>query len=364
VTGVFAGGATPATAAELLGNHARAVTADGKRLTGLGKLPDNAVVVIDGRSMTARDVRAELHALALRTLHAPKTFIGAGTTSRHERSAQIAGQSFGRDNVAGNNVVSNNVVATSAPAQFAGSQGAFARPDPNFCETHAPIIQHVKGSVTPGGYVVIEGLCFGPRGYASLDGSFSDGQLPLTVQSWGDTSITAAIPQVSGVYDQTAALQIIAIRKPSNRVNVQFTATRDIEPLPAHFISNVSCSQGNVQTNLPGDNATSTCDNAGASHWQEDTGTDRWQAQVPQGWVLTSLALSTGLGSIIGTEGFDAAPPAAEQWSVSWQSGVAGTAFQDTIVWGIFISTTTVNLTAASYSMQLYASGPIGTMPQ
>ena len=115
--------------------------------------------------------------------------------------------------------------------------------------------------------------------------------------------------------------------------------------------------------NVAGDNAWSSCDAAAGLHYQEDTGTDTWQAQLPKEWVLTSLELSTASGTILGTAGFNDAPPDAESWSVSWQSGVIGTTFQDSIVWGIFISSQTVDITEASYAMTLYASGPAGTMP-
>jgi hypothetical protein len=329
--------------AAIRGVHTGAFTADGKRLTTFGTLPDTAAVIVDGRHTTAGALRAQLRKLALGKLGAPKTYIGRAKATRRETS--VALQS-----------VFANVAGTTPLGE---SRGPMVRPDPDYCEKHRPSIVHAKGAITPGGYVVVEGLCLGTGGIIRLAGTFTGGWLDLTAQNWDATSITAAIPAVSGVYDQTVQLEVIAGRQSANMPNLHFTATREILPLPAHFITTVSCSPGNVA----GDNAWSSCEGAAGLHFQEDTGTDTWQAQLPKDWVLTSLELSTASGTILGTAGFNDAPPDAETWSVSWQSGIIATTYQDSIVWGIFISTQTVNLTEASYVMTLYASGPAGTMP-
>jgi hypothetical protein len=73
--------------------------------------------------------------------------------------------------------------------------------------------------------------------------------------------------------------------------------------------------------------------------------------------------VSTGAGSILGTQGFNNQPPSAESWSVSWQSGTVGTTTEDSTNWGFFITSDTVDITDASYAMTLYAIGPAGTMP-
>jgi len=336
-------GAGAVANAAITGVHTGAFTADGKKLTAFGSMPDTAAVIVDGRHTTAGALRAQLRKLAFADLGTPKTYIGRGKASR-----------LGT-NVAVQSVVAN--VAGTTPVN--DPRGPMVRPDPDYCEKRRPSVAHAKGSITPGGYVVVEGLCLGTSGIIRLAGTFSGGWLDLGVQNWDATSITAAIPAVSGVYDQTVQLQVIAGRQSANMLDLQFTATREIAPLPAHFITNVSCGPGNVA----GDNAWSSCDAAAGLHYQEDTGTDTWQAQLPKEWVLTSLELSTASGTILGTAGFNDAPPDAESWSVSWQSGVIGTTFQDSIVCGIFISSQTVDITEASYAMTLYASGPAGTMP-
>src|ERR1700722_11956375 len=240
-----AGGASAA----IRGVHTGAFTVDGKKLTAFGKLPDTAAVIVDGRRTTAGALRAQLRKLALGNLRAPKTYIGRAKAPRRETSVALPSVFA---NVAGTTPVSD-------------PRGPMVRPDPEYCEKHRPSLAHAKGTITPVGYVVVEGLCLGSSGIIRLAGTFSGGWLDLTVQNWNATSITAAIPAVSGVYDQTVQLQVIAGRQSANMLDLQFTATREIVPLPAHFITTVSCSPGNVA----GDNAWSSCEGAAGLHFQE-----------------------------------------------------------------------------------------------
>ena len=326
-----------ASAALDVTSHARSgpLLADGKRLTGLGRLPAATVVIVNGHPTTAGALRIRLRSAALAHLGPQKTYLeGKLPLAFHDDVGSLPGET----------------AATRPPSSR-------VTPDPTFCTNHAPVVSHASGSVTPGGYLVVEGLCLGSQGTIRLAGTFPGPWLDLAVQHWDDGSITASLPSVSGVYDQTVRVEIITGRRVSNLVPVAFTAAREIVQLPAHFITNVACSQGVNQ----GDNATTSCEAAAALHWQEDTGTDDWQAVLPQGWVLTSLGLSTGFGSILGTEGFDRPSPSVETWTVSWQSGIAGTENEDT--GPFFLSFNTVDLTCASYAMTLYAQGPVGTMP-
>ena len=209
------------TGADIKDVRAGALTADGNHLTGLGRLPDGTVVVVNGRSTTAGVLRAQLRAAALQHLGPRKDFIGSGSSQKTTAAPHLTDQSV---------TVALAVVPTTGPR----SPSTRVTPDPNYCEKNAPAIEHVKGSVTPGGYIVAEGLCLGASGSIKLIGAFPGGSLPLTVQSWASNSVTAAVPQVSGVYDQGVALQILAEpRKLSNEVNLQFTATRVIAALPS-----------------------------------------------------------------------------------------------------------------------------------
>ena len=83
----------------------------------------------------------------------------------------------------------------------------------------------------------------GVQGQLLLKGNFPGGSLDLKATPSTDNQMWGHIPLVTGVLDQTAALQLVtATQVASNTIPVSFKATRDIIPVPASAVG-VNCSQ-------------------------------------------------------------------------------------------------------------------------
>jgi hypothetical protein len=83
--------------------------------------------------------------------------------------------------------------------------------------------------ITPGGAVIVGGEGFGPQpNQFRLVGNFPGGAVALTVDTWSDTGVSGFVPQVTGVRDQPAGLQVInSGGRASALWPVSFTAARE-----------------------------------------------------------------------------------------------------------------------------------------
>jgi hypothetical protein len=72
--------------------------------------------------------------------------------------------------------------------------------------TIAPQIFKAKGKLTSGGYLVLEGACFGNNGTVELGGFPKAPQ--VTNEAWTPTAITVQLPTITGVPDLTMHIQV------------------------------------------------------------------------------------------------------------------------------------------------------------
>jgi hypothetical protein len=106
--------------------------------------------------------------------------------------------------------------------------------------TIPPQIFKAKGKLTSGGYLVIEGACFGNKGSVEISG-FPNGNLKVTNEAWTPTAITVQLPTVSGVPNLTMHVQVKRILT-SKVFNAKFiAATGDPVDLPVTDMTNNEC---------------------------------------------------------------------------------------------------------------------------
>jgi hypothetical protein len=150
--------------------------------------------------------------------------------------------------------------------------------------TIAPQIFKAKGKLTSGGYLVLEGACFGNNGTVEL-GGFPNGDPHATNEAWTPTAITVQLPNISGVPDLTMHIQVK--RTLASKVfDAKYTAaTGDPVDLPAIDIKNNECASagicifGNPSLGIHADSTNTT-------------GADVWTLKVPDHWHLHAIKLT------------------------------------------------------------------------
>ena len=336
-----------------------AATVGGTRLTTLRNVSATSIIVVGGKPIALRDLQAKIRTITLANL---------GPPLMQTRDGEIKGVfgSLGKSAFKGSSSLTKLAgTQTSVAEQGRSKITTFAAPvesidDPTYCNSHAPYVTSVKGNVTPGGYVVVQGGCFAKSGKVALLGKFDGGALVLQTQNWDSGSITAAIPTVTGVYDQKVPLQITTAANAQNVSSVSvldFVATRESLPLPGHFITATTCDQKYIQAQC--------VDGTGFRLELSNPfgGTDAWHVQAPTGWVLTSLGYSGAIGSVQYDGGFDQGGPNDASWSMTWKTGLARQEKQTETILGVTVSSDTYDFYGSTYGMTVYAVGPAGTMP-
>jgi len=327
------------------------MTETGARISALRNLSDSSIIIVGGRKTTLSAFRDEVRATNLAHLGPPQTFTRGGGVGVDD------GSPFGR----GRRSLSEKAVSlesswSRSSAGVLAEKNSSMLPDPDYCKKNPPYVDHVKGKIIPGGYVVVEGGCFGTEGLIRLAGRFDHGFLPLQRQHWDDDSITAAIPQVTGVFDQQVKLQVVRGNVAPNDVGLNFVATRERIPLPAHFITAVQCDQRPAAAHCV--NGTGFRMEMG-SNWG---GTDIWEAHAPPGWDLESLEWRPGVGTLDYGGGFEKGSSEYARWPMVWKAGVERSVTTTNITLGVFVSRSTDYFYGSTYGMTVYANGPAGTM--
>jgi hypothetical protein len=147
-----------------------------------------------------------------------------------------------------------------------------------------PTITKAKGKLTSGGYLVIEGTCFGNSGQVVLSG-FPNGDPQTIVQAWTPTAITVGLPSISGVPDLTMHVKVVSGSQSSQTFDANYVAPLgDPITLPGKYIVNNVCAPDGV------------CPALGIPvglHWDytPQNGTDVWTMKIPDHFQLQSIHL-------------------------------------------------------------------------
>ena len=130
--------------------------------------------------------------------------------------------------------------------QRIGSQTTLAGQDRKPCSQTSPFINVVKGSLTPGGQLAVEGLCMGSGGQLQIFGTFPGGAISLPVLVWSESGVAAAVPSdISGVTDQSVKVQLTrSDGRQSNERSALFRAKHQEIIVPATLIIPQACAVG------------------------------------------------------------------------------------------------------------------------
>jgi len=200
-------------------------------------------------------------------------------------------------------------------------------------------------SIRPGGGVIIQGTDFENQpGELHLVGDFPDGHLTLTGLQWGNTFAAGVIPNVFGVTDQQAYLQIVTRRgQESNFVPASFVAARDIRVLPHSALTVLNCGSGELFSScgVAGSNHTVDGYHASGPGLNSGEGRDVLVCQLKNGWTFDHYEWKYQNGILGGP--FGAAPDPAGSGninlSIAWFYDVFG---------------------SAEYSLDVVITGPLG----
>lgn len=157
--------------------------------------------------------------------------------------------------------------------------------------TTTPTITTVVGTVTPGGFLSIEGQGFGnSQGKVKMFGEFPGGYVQLLNDSlgWKDYTIIASIPSIAGVKEQTVKIQVeTADHKVSNEWLATFKPSLAFIYLPATALKNTFCDQQSDDNSCPtagiGHSFYCVHQNCGSTNI---SGIDNWSTQLKNGWVI------------------------------------------------------------------------------
>lgn len=198
-----------------------------------------------------------------------------------------------------------------------------------------PLITEVRGTVTPGGRIVVIGSGFGTKpGKLYISGIFGGTVWrELEDLSWQDNLVEATVPEITGVPDRSATLQLVRGDRylMSNQMSVSFTAAREIMTLPMDAVQVVSCSNADWRNtcNVPIARYESfgpLSIEGGHSGWFFGArGSDAYSVALKNGWVFDHMwkGVTGFLGSASDPKGF-APGTASAALVVEWEYGFMG----------------------------------------
>jgi hypothetical protein len=149
----------------------------------------------------------------------------------------------------------------------------------------SPTITQAKGKLTSGGYLALEGSCFGTSGNVVLSG-FPNGDPKPTTEVWTPTAITVQLPTISGVPDLTMHVKVTTGTLSSKTIDANYVAALgNPVALPNKYVVNNVCTLYGACSSAPHAPI--------GTHWDysAQTGTDVWTLNVPEHFHLQAINL-------------------------------------------------------------------------
>ena len=224
------------------------------------------------------------------------------------------------------------------------------------------------GQIKPGSAVILLGSGFGAlEGEVRMYGTFPNGFIKLSVDSWGNGGIGVFIPQVTGVLDQQITLKVVTKAGAySNYRTASFTATRELRKVKLGEFATRQCrdaalSFDSCKTVGEGSCSSSVCGEHMVPQFPSVAeSTDRFATTLKNGWTYDSHKFS----------GATAFTPAPQEWlnpivlAEAYAMGndkptlkvlSTGTSPSFEIPW------TVPSLWTDRYNLTLFVTGPAGT---
>jgi hypothetical protein len=378
-------GAAASTAAHAAPAASAKSTGSGENpLARLLRQPDTASATIRGKSVTAGQVRQAIQAYAAR--HGKPHVRAAARSSTATGLSESALQAQNRSLLS---AFQQESKALGSPAQQATMKASAVRTSGTSgtvltdrsatgalqagpCSSSPPGLASLTGAAQPGGILILKGRCFGSaQGQVRMYGAFPGRYVSLKIDMWADVGVAATVPpDLSGVLDQTARLQIVrADGSASNEEKMAFIARRESLQVPTSLVQLVRCSSGQDctgQVGLDGRTAVSafhvyTDDSEGPAFSSGvPGGNDTWQVRVGNGWALNTLELGNAFGSFQ-VSGFDQGPPDSAAFKIDWLTTPWSVTTRPECDFCFLTETSTLSM--AVYTLNITASGPAGVSP-
>jgi hypothetical protein len=169
--------------------------------------------------------------------------------------------------------------------------------------TPTPALSGMLGQLKPGSAVILFGSNFGTlEGEVRMYGTFTNGYVKLSVDSWGNGGIGVFVPSdIKGVLDQQVTLKIVTkAGVSSNYKTAPFTAARELRKMKMSDFSTSQCrdaalsvdkcttaGQTGCSSSVCGDHAVPVFPGGAAS-------TDRWATTLKNTWTFDHHSYSGG----------------------------------------------------------------------
>jgi hypothetical protein len=214
----------------------------------------------------------------------------------------------------------------------------------------APSLQRFEGEVTPSGFLLLHGACFGAtKGQVFVSGRFPGGALRLAPEDWGGTYAAAVVPDLSGIVDHDVTVKVYVAGKFSNELPARFVARRERVDVPWKYTRNTLCTH---QDFCVSDAAHGLWAGHTATNPVEDI--DTWHTRLPEGWEFESVSWEprflTGGAWVRYAGGAENGPPNDATWNMRWRSSCES---GGTVGDACFVG----------YRLHVAAWGPAGTLP-
>ena len=258
-------------------------------------LGDDDVVDVGDKQMSKRALLAHVKALhdasAARGKEADERAIEAARAA-HAQKEKAAVEAANAPIVAQMSALRLAPVVAIAPAASAPAPAAPA-PAP---AAATPKLTGMLGQIKPGSAVILFGSGFGAlEGEVRMYGTFPNGFIKLSVDSWGNGGIGVFIPQVTGVIDQQITLKIVTKAGAySNYKTAPFTATRELRKVKlgeftTHQCRDAALSFDACKTIGEGSCSSSVCGEHSVPVFPgKAESTDRFAATLKNGWLYES----------------------------------------------------------------------------
>lgn len=340
--------------------------------------PDSTVVSVNGKSISAGEFRSSIrsyasqHAKPMRRAAAKKNVppVSTGSALTAQNNALLSEM---KQRLTGNGAQLAGTTALAVKARVGVSGTAFGTPTASTttaagatigkpCPQRPPSLVAVKGSLTPGGMIALEGECLGgTQGQVLMYGDFPNGSVPLQVQMWADAGAAATVPaDLAGVIDQAARIQVVrADGQVSTLHNYNYVASRATALLPASLVQLVNCNGLTPADCSPATAYHMSMLSTESGWWGQSSGADSWRVTVGNDWALQTINISDLSGSTAVT-GFDQGPPNFAAFGLQW----LGALVSETNIRSSFMDLGVDDQTyLASYAFTITASGPTGVSP-
>jgi hypothetical protein len=197
-------------------------------------MEDRAIIVVGGKERRAGDVKREIRAELQASAGKPHVTKAAARKPASELPAASTPLSSTPPAAGGTRAGS-----VLQPGQ-ATTLGRLAPKLESDCGSYGPRITQVRGSLSPGETLTIEGWCFGSQqGTLELLGQFPEGAPQVGIRAWRETGVVAVVPTINRALRHTTTITVIPAgsRQRSNARQMTFVPRYDRVEVPASLWS-------------------------------------------------------------------------------------------------------------------------------